>query len=157
VYKRQNTGCIPTKALVASAYAAHMARRASEFGVQLAGPICTDMKRVKARKDEITGKSRSALESWLKSTSNCTVYQGHARFESPNEVRVGEELLAAPQIFINVGARAAIPSMPGVAETPYLTNSTLLDLDILPDVYKRQVWVPEFCCVPSSRWRASTK
>jgi pyruvate/2-oxoglutarate dehydrogenase complex dihydrolipoamide dehydrogenase (E3) component len=127
-----NTGCIPTKTLVASAYAAHLARRAGEFGVQLAGPISTDMQRVRARKDEITGKSRSALESLLKSTSNCTVYQGHARFESPNQVRVGEDLLTAPQIFINVGARAAIPSMPGVADTPYLTNSTLLDLDILP-------------------------
>ncbi len=127
-----NTGCIPTKTLVASAYAAHLARRAGEFGVQLAGPISTDMKRVRARKDEITGKSRSALESLLKSTWNCTVYQGHARFESPNEVRVGEDLLTAPQIFINVGARAAIPAMPGVADTPYLTNSTLLDLDILP-------------------------
>jgi pyruvate/2-oxoglutarate dehydrogenase complex dihydrolipoamide dehydrogenase (E3) component len=127
-----NTGCIPTKTLVASAYAAHMTRRAEEFGVQLAGPISTDMKRVKARKDEISGRSSSAVESLLKSTPNCTVYQGHARFESPNEVRVGDELLTAPQIFINVGARAAIPSMPGVANTPYLTNSTLLDLDILP-------------------------
>ena len=127
-----NTGCIPTKTLVASAYAAHLSGRAGEFGVRLEGPIATDMKRVKARKDEITGKSRTSLESLLKSTSNCTVYRGHARFESANEVRVGEELLAAPQIFINVGARAAIPSMPGVAETPYLTNSTLLDLDILP-------------------------
>src|ERR1700686_2136222 len=91
-----NTGCIPTKTLVASAYAAHMTRRAGEFGVQLAGPISTDMKRVKARKDEITGKSRSALESLLKSTPNCTVYQGHACFESPHEVRVGQELLTAP-------------------------------------------------------------
>jgi pyruvate/2-oxoglutarate dehydrogenase complex dihydrolipoamide dehydrogenase (E3) component len=127
-----NTGCIPTKSLVASAYAAHMSRRAGEFGIQLAGAISTDMKRVKARKDEITGKSRTALESLLKSTPNCTVYQGQASFESPHGVRVGEELLTAPQIFINVGARAAIPSMPGVADTPYLTNSTLLDLDILP-------------------------
>jgi pyruvate/2-oxoglutarate dehydrogenase complex dihydrolipoamide dehydrogenase (E3) component len=127
-----NTGCIPTKTLVASAYAAHMSRRAGEFGIQVAGGISTDMKRVKARKDEITGKSRTALESLLKSTPNCTVYQGQASFESPHAVRVGEELLTAPQIFINVGARAAIPSMPGVADTPYLTNSTLLDLDILP-------------------------
>jgi pyruvate/2-oxoglutarate dehydrogenase complex dihydrolipoamide dehydrogenase (E3) component len=127
-----NTGCIPTKTMVASAYAAHMTRRAAEFGVQVGGPISTDMKRVKARKDEISGESRSGLESWLKNTPNCTVYQGHARFESPNEVRVGEELLEASQIFINVGGRAAIPSMPGVANTPYLTNSTLLDIDIVP-------------------------
>jgi len=127
-----NTGCIPTKTLVASAYAAHMTRRASEFGVQVAGTISVDMKRVKARKDEISGKSRDGLEAWLKSTPNCTVFQGQARFESPNQVRVGENLLAASQIFINVGGRAAIPSLPGVANTPHLTNSTLLDLDVLP-------------------------
>jgi len=127
-----NTGCIPTKTLVASAYAAHMARRATEFGVQVAEPIAVDMKRVKARKDEISGKSRTGLESWLRSTANLTVYQGHARFESPNGVKVGDELLTASQIFINVGGRATIPPMPGVANTPYLTNSTLLDLDVLP-------------------------
>jgi pyruvate/2-oxoglutarate dehydrogenase complex dihydrolipoamide dehydrogenase (E3) component len=127
-----NTGCIPTKTLVASAYAAQMARRASEFGVAVAGPISVDMKRVKARKDEISGKSRIGLESWLRNTPNCKVYQAHAVFESPNEVRFGGELLTAPQIFINVGARAAIPPLPGVANTPYLTNSTLLDLETLP-------------------------
>ena len=127
-----NTGCIPTKTLVASAYNAHMVRRAADFGVQVDGTARVDMKRVKARKDEITGKSRSGVESWLKSTPNCTVYRGHARFESPKEVTVGEELLSAPQIFVNVGGRAGIPSMPGVANTPYLTNSTLLDLDVLP-------------------------
>jgi pyruvate/2-oxoglutarate dehydrogenase complex dihydrolipoamide dehydrogenase (E3) component len=127
-----NTGCIPTKTLVASAYNAHMVRRAADFGVQVPGTARVDMQRVKARKDEITGNSRSGLESWLRNTPNCTVYHGHARFESPNEVSVGEEILAAPQIFINVGERAAIPSMPGVENTPYLTNSTLLDLDVLP-------------------------
>jgi len=127
-----NTGCIPTKTLVASAYAAHMTRRAADFGVELTGPVHVDMKRVKARKDEISGKSRTGLESWLRSTPNCSVYKGHARFESPNEVRVGEELLTAPQVFINVGGRATIPSFPGVTDTPYLTNSTLLDLDVLP-------------------------
>jgi pyruvate/2-oxoglutarate dehydrogenase complex dihydrolipoamide dehydrogenase (E3) component len=127
-----NTGCIPTKTLVASAYNAHMVRRAADFGVQVDGSVGVDMKRVKARKDEISGKSRIGLESWLKSTPNCTLYRGHARFESPKEVAVGEELLSAPQIFINVGGRATIPPMPGVANTPYLTNSTLLDLDVLP-------------------------
>src|SRR6516165_11659553 len=103
-----NTGCIPTKTLVASAYAAHMTRRAADFGVESTGPVHVDMKRVKARKDEISGKSRTGLESWLRSTPNCTVYQGHAQFESPTEVRVGGELLASPQMFINVGARAAV-------------------------------------------------
>lgn len=127
-----NTGCIPTKTLVASAYAAHMARRASEFGVRLEGAVTVDMARVKARKDEISGQSSSGVESWLRGTKNCTVVQGHARFESPTEVRVGDRLLAAPRIFINVGGRAAIPTFPGVAETPYMTNSTVLDLDTLP-------------------------
>ena len=127
-----NTGCIPTKTLVASAYAAHMARRAAEFGVAVASPVRVDMKRVKARKDEIAGKSRDGVESWLRSTPNCTVFHGHARFESSHEVRVGEELLGAEAIFINVGGRADIPSMPGVTSTPYLTNSGLLDLENLP-------------------------
>jgi len=127
-----NTGCIPTKTLVASAYAAHMARRAAEFGVEVASPVRVDMKRVKARKDEISGRSREGVESWLRGTPNCTVFQGHAGFESSHDVRVGEQLLGAEQIFINVGGRAAIPSMPGVTSTPYLTNSSALDLAILP-------------------------
>ena len=127
-----NTGCIPTKTLVASAYAAQMARRAAEFGVQIAAGVSVDMKRVKARKDEISGKSESGVEAWLRGAQNCTVLQGHARFESPTEVRVADKLLAAPKVFINVGGRAAIPSFPGAADTPYLTNSTLLDIDTLP-------------------------
>src|SRR5580658_9754696 len=90
------------------------------------------MQRVKARKDEISGKSRTSVEAWLRGTQNCTVYRGHARFESSTEVRVGDRLLTAPRIFINVGGRATIPPLAGVAETPYLTNSTLLDLDTLP-------------------------
>jgi pyruvate/2-oxoglutarate dehydrogenase complex dihydrolipoamide dehydrogenase (E3) component len=127
-----NTGCIPTKTLVASAYAAHMARRASEFGVQPGGAVTVDMQRVKARKDEISGKSSTGVETWLRGTQNCTVYQGHARFESSTEVRVDERLLTANRIFINVGGRATIPPLAGVADTPYLTNATLLDLDTLP-------------------------
>src|SRR5262249_2182980 len=90
-----NTGCIPTKTLVASAYAAHMARRAGDFGVDVAGAVSVDMKRAMARKDEVSGKSRTGLESWLRGTANCTLYMEHARFESPNEVRVGAELLTA--------------------------------------------------------------
>jgi pyruvate/2-oxoglutarate dehydrogenase complex dihydrolipoamide dehydrogenase (E3) component len=127
-----NTGCIPTKTLVASAYAAHMARRAAEFGVQIGGPVTVDMARVKARKDEISGKSRTSVEAWLRGTANCTVVQGHAQFESPAEVRVADRVLTAPKIFINVGGRATIPSFPGIQDTPYLTNSTVLDLEVLP-------------------------
>src|SRR5580658_533049 len=85
-----NTGCIPTKAMVASAYAAHMARRAAEFGVTIAGPVSVDMQRVKARKDEISGKSNRGIETWLKNMTNCTVYEGHARFELPHDISVGD-------------------------------------------------------------------
>src|SRR5262245_27115800 len=84
-----NTGCIPRKTMVAGAYAAHLARRASEYGVNISGNITVDMKRVKARKDEVSGKSNSGVESWLKGMENCTVYQGHGRFESSHEISVG--------------------------------------------------------------------
>ncbi|MDB5395059.1 MAG: FAD-dependent pyridine nucleotide-disulfide oxidoreductase [Rhodospirillales bacterium] len=127
-----NTGCIPTKTLVASAYAAHLARRAADFGVTLGGPVGVDMKAVKARKDAVSGKSRTGVENWVKTMAGCTVYEGHARFESPTEIRVGTELLSAPRIFINVGARATIPDMPGVDAVKFLTNSSMLQLDTLP-------------------------
>jgi len=126
-----NTGCIPTKTMVASAYAAQMARRAAEYGV-LVGPVSVDMKQVKARKDMISGKSRVGVESWLQNTPNCTVYRGHARLESAREVSVGDARLAADKIFINVGGRALVPPMPGVTEVPFLTNSSMMAVDFLP-------------------------
>lgn len=127
-----NTGCIPTKTMVASAYAAHVASRAAEFGVVTGAPVTVDMKRVKARKDLISGQSHQAVENGLKKMANCTVYQGHARFESPHEVSVGEVRLNADKIFINVGARAVIPPIPGLDRVPYLTNSSMMHLDSLP-------------------------
>jgi pyruvate/2-oxoglutarate dehydrogenase complex dihydrolipoamide dehydrogenase (E3) component len=127
-----NNGCIPTKTLVASAYAARMARRAADFGVVIGGPVSVDMKAVKKRKDEISGASRRGVESWLKSLENCTVYQGHARFCSPHEVEVNGERLHAAQIFINVGGRARVPDLPGLGEIPYLTNASMMDVDFLP-------------------------
>jgi pyruvate/2-oxoglutarate dehydrogenase complex dihydrolipoamide dehydrogenase (E3) component len=126
-----NTGCIPTKTMVASAYAAHLARRAPDYGVDT-GTVSVDMKRVKARKDEISGKSRTSVESGLKSLQNCTVYQGHARFETAHEVSVGAARLTAEQIFINVGCRATVPPLPGIEEVPYFTNTSMLDIDFLP-------------------------
>ena len=126
-----NTGCIPTKTLVASAYAAHMARRAADFGVE-AGPVSVDMKRVKARKDAISAKSRTGVEGMLRGTKNVTVYQGSARFESAREVSVGAARLTAERIFINVGGRAVIPDLPGLADVSYLTNSSMMDVDFLP-------------------------
>jgi pyruvate/2-oxoglutarate dehydrogenase complex dihydrolipoamide dehydrogenase (E3) component len=127
-----NTGCIPTKTMVASAYAAHLAKRAADFGVAIEGAVGVDMRRVHARKNEISGKSRTGLESWLKNMENCTVYEGHARFESASVVSVGTATLTAPEIFINAGGRALIPEMPGVEDVPYFTNSSLLDIDFLP-------------------------
>jgi pyruvate/2-oxoglutarate dehydrogenase complex dihydrolipoamide dehydrogenase (E3) component len=126
-----NTGCIPTKTMVASAYAAHMARRAAAFGVDTAG-VSVDMKRVKARKDDVSGQSRTGLEAWLKKMENCTVYEGHARFESPREVAVGSEKLTAERIFINVGGRATTPQLSGLEQVEYLTNSSMMNIDFLP-------------------------
>jgi pyruvate/2-oxoglutarate dehydrogenase complex dihydrolipoamide dehydrogenase (E3) component len=127
-----NTGCTPTKALVASAYAAHMARRAAEFGVDVGGPVTVDMKRVKARMEAIFTPSTKGVERSLRSTERCTVYHDHARFVSPHEVAVGNEVLSADKIFINVGGRASVPDMPGLGEVDYLTNSSILKLDVLP-------------------------
>ena len=90
------------------------------------------MKAVKARMDQISGKSRTGVEKWLRGLENCTVYQGHARFETANEVRVGDVVLTAPQIFINVGGRAVIPKLPGLDQIRYFTNSTMMDVDFLP-------------------------
>ncbi|RWF33825.1 FAD-containing oxidoreductase [Mesorhizobium sp.] len=127
-----NTGCIPTKTMVASAYAAHLARRAAYYGVTLSGPVGVDYKAIKARKDKVSGASRTGLETWIAGMEKCTLYRGHARFESANTVRVGDELLTAPKIFLNTGGRAAVPDLPGVEEVPYLTNSSMMDLDVLP-------------------------
>jgi pyruvate/2-oxoglutarate dehydrogenase complex dihydrolipoamide dehydrogenase (E3) component len=128
-----NTGCIPTKTLVASAYAAHLARRATEYGVTIGGQIQVDMKRVKARKDEIAGRSMHGVENWMRGLSDVTVYQGHARFESQRTVRVNGELLEADKIFINVGGRALVPKMPGLEQVRYLSNSSMMDVDYLPE------------------------
>src|SRR3712207_4782860 len=116
-----NTGCMPTKTLVASAYAAHLARRGAEFGVGT-GPVTVDMKRVKARADTVSANARRNVETWLRGMDGLTVIEGHARFEGPDIIRVGDELLRAPRIFLNVGGRASIPDMPGVGTVDYLTD-----------------------------------
>lgn len=128
-----NTGCIPTKAMVASAYAARMAQRAAEYGVVINGGVTVDMQRVKARKDEISHRSSHGVEQWVRDLEHGTVFQGHARFESAQTVRVGNDLLEAERIFINVGGRALVPPMPGLDQVPYLTNSTMMDVDFLPE------------------------
>jgi pyruvate/2-oxoglutarate dehydrogenase complex dihydrolipoamide dehydrogenase (E3) component len=127
-----NTGCIPTKTLIASAHAAHAARRAAEFGVGVGGEVTVDMKAVKARKDLISSRSREGVESWLERMDRCTVYRGHARFVSPREVQVGEDRIAAKHVFINVGGRAIFPDLPGIDRVATLTNTSILELDTLP-------------------------
>jgi pyruvate/2-oxoglutarate dehydrogenase complex dihydrolipoamide dehydrogenase (E3) component len=128
-----NTGCIPTKTLVASAYAAHIARRGAEFGFAVNGDVRVDMKRVKARKDEIAGRSNRGVEKWLRGLKNCTVIQGHARFQSSRIVVVQDEVLQGDKVFINVGGRASVPPLQGIHDVPFLTNSSMMDVDFLPE------------------------
>jgi pyruvate/2-oxoglutarate dehydrogenase complex dihydrolipoamide dehydrogenase (E3) component len=128
-----NTGCTPTKTMVASAYAAHLARRAREYGVVIEGAIDVDMAAVRARADAVVASSRAGVESWLRAMPGCTVLRGHAAFESPTQVRVGDDVLSAPRIFINVGGRASVPPLPGIGQVPHLDNSSILALDRLPE------------------------
>ena len=128
-----NTGCIPTKTLVASAYAAHVASRGGEYGFSVKNDVRVDMKRVKARKDAVSGRSNKGVEDWLRGLERCTVVQGHARFQTANTVVVNDEVLEAHQIFINVGGRASVPEMPGIHDVPFLNNSSMMEVDFLPE------------------------
>ncbi|SPM42253.1 Pyruvate/2-oxoglutarate dehydrogenase complex, dihydrolipoamide dehydrogenase (E3) component or related enzyme, partial [Mycobacterium numidiamassiliense] len=126
-----NNGCIPTKTLVASAHTAHQARRGTEYGVGT-GSISVDMAKVKARKDGIMLADRKDVEDWLDGMDGCTVFRGHARFEDPHTMRVGDDVLHADRIFLNVGGRAVVPDISGLADVDYLTNVSILDIDTLP-------------------------
>ena len=128
-----NVGCIPTKTLVASARAAYMARRGGDFGVVIDGEIRVDMKQVKARKDGVVSQSNQGVTNWLKNMEGLTVYEGHGRLESANSVRVNGDLLEAERIILNVGGRALVPDMPGIGDVDYMTNSSIMDVDFLPD------------------------
>jgi pyruvate/2-oxoglutarate dehydrogenase complex dihydrolipoamide dehydrogenase (E3) component len=127
-----NTGCIPTKTLVASAHAAQLARRGAEYGVGT-GSIAVDMAKVKARKDRIMLDDRSGVEKWLEGMKGCSLIRGHARFEDPHTLRVNDEVISAENIFLNVGGRAVAPDIPGLDEVDYLTNVGILELDSVPE------------------------
>jgi len=127
-----NNGCIPTKTLIASARAAYVARHGGDFGVAIKGAIEVDMARVKARKDEVVCQSVDGVTRWLETTSGVSLIRGHARFESAHSVSVGDRLLEAGEIFVNVGGRANVPEMPGIGEIPHLDNSTIMGVDFLP-------------------------
>jgi pyruvate/2-oxoglutarate dehydrogenase complex dihydrolipoamide dehydrogenase (E3) component len=128
-----NDGCTPTKAMIASAYAAHVARRAADYGVLLDASPCVDMKRVKARKDEIVHQSRDGVERWMQGLKDASVYRGHARFVATNVVKVNDDELSADMIFVDVGGRPRIPKMPGLDTVPYFTNVTMMDLAFVPE------------------------
>jgi len=127
-----NTGCTPTKAMIASAKAAHTMRQAAGYGLEAAGEFTVDLAKVKARKDGIVAASRTGLEKWLRQMPGCTVFTGTARFLSPTSIQVGDEVLEARHIFLNVGGRPASPPLPGIEQVPYLTSSTILELEELP-------------------------
>ena len=127
-----NTGCTPTKTLVASAYAIHVARRGAEYGFDT-GDLRVDIKRVKARKDAASETSSKGVEEWLRGMTNCTVIEGHARFQSSNTVVVNDQVLEADKIYVNVGARASVPEMQGMHDVPFLNNSSMMDIDFLPE------------------------
>lgn len=118
-----NTGCTPTKTLVASAYAIHLAR-------QFCNDLHVDMKKLKARKDEVV--ARAGIENWMTGLPNCEVIKGHARFTAPHTVSVNDKTLKSGKIFLNVGGRARIPEIPGLDQVPYLTNATIMDLEVVP-------------------------
>ena len=128
-----NTGCIPTKALVASAHVAWQARRAAEYGIDIRGKIAVDFAALMARKNRISGNSSKGVEKWVRGLAGATVVQGHARFESATQVRVGDRELRSDRIFINVGGRAERPALEGIDRVPVLTNSSILQLQALPE------------------------
>ncbi|MCV7168494.1 FAD-containing oxidoreductase [Mycobacterium manitobense] len=127
-----NYGCIPTKTLVASAHAAHLARRGADYGIGT-GDVAVDMAKVKARKDKIMLDDRRGVESWLQGMKGCTFIRGHARFTDPHTVDVDGRILTADRIFLNVGGRAVAPDLPGLSDIDYLTNVGILELDIVPE------------------------
>jgi pyruvate/2-oxoglutarate dehydrogenase complex dihydrolipoamide dehydrogenase (E3) component len=127
-----NTGCIPTKAMVASAYVAQMGRRASDYGVFAGSDVHVDMQRVWERTQGISGQSRSSVEKWLGGMPNVSLLRGQAVFESPRSVHVGDAMIEADEFFLNVGGRAVVPDFPGIDTAPYLTNTSILALRELP-------------------------
>ena len=126
-----NVGCVPTKTLVASARAIRQTQRGAEFGFAT-GPVSVDMARVKARKDGIVRQSREGVEKWLRGLKNAEVIVGDARFTGPARLEVNSRELTAPRIFLNVGARALKPDLPGVETVATLDNVSIMELDAVP-------------------------
>jgi len=128
-----NDGCMPTKTLVASAHAAFVARRHQDFGVTVGGPVGVDMRAVKSRKDQIVRASAEGVAAWVNGMPGLRLFWGHARFVASHVVTVNGERLEAERIFVNVGGRPAVPDWPGLSNVPYLTNSSMMGVDFLPE------------------------
>ena len=128
-----NVGCIPTKALVGSARVVHAARTGADFGLVIGGDVSVDMKRVKARKDEIAGASHEGVTNWIDGMDNVTLVRGHARFTGPHAIDVDGRALTADLFFVDVGARARVPDFTGIEDVDALTNSSIMELDVLPE------------------------
>lgn len=128
-----NTGCTPTKTMIASAEAAHRVRESARFGVHVSGDVRVSLAEVKARADKIVMKSRTGIENMLAAEKNCTIVRGSARFVSSHSIEVNGETVEGERFFINVGARPAVPKLAGVDKTPFLTNRELLALTELPE------------------------
>jgi len=146
-----NTGCMPTKTLVASARAAYVARNAGGYGVTIPGDIRIDMAIVRNRAETVTMEARNGLISWFAGMDNVTVIYGHACFENERTISVNGELLTAPRIFINVGARASVPDMPGIKEVPFFTNSSIMKVGFL-----RSIWSSSAAAISASSSRKCT-
>jgi len=131
-----NEGCTPTKTMVASARVAFLARRGADYGVHT-GPIAIDMKKVRQRKRDIVDQFRNGSQKRLETTPNLDLIFGEAQFVEPHTVRVttksGERLLTAEKVFINVGTRATVPHLAGIETVPYLTNKSIMELDVVPE------------------------
>ncbi len=125
-----NTGCTPTKALVATAKVAHMVRRAPEYGIRPNG-LEIDFAAVRARMNAI--RDNSGMASWITSAENVTLYEDWGRFEGPRRIRVGEEVLTADRVYINAGARPLVPEITGLDSVPWLDHSRLLELTEVPE------------------------
>ncbi len=131
-----NYGCIPTKTIIASARAAHMARRGADFGVKT-GPVEIDFARVMERKTERVHSAHSGLADWLRNTDDIDLYEVYAGFEGTeggfHRVRVGDEVIEAPHVYVNTGTRANIPPIPGLDTVDYMDNEKILALEALPE------------------------
>jgi len=126
-----NTGCTPTKTMIASAQVAHYARHATRWGVRTTG-VTVDLPAIVARKDRIVQRFRAGHQRRVDARATLHLYRGAARFLTPHSIRVGEQVLEGEHIFIDTGTRPSIPHVPGLDTVPFLTNATIMELSELP-------------------------